>query len=91
MRRVADLDANKNFETVRTAFYELGPAALGYMTDELTLATGDNEVTPTIAGPRGRITVFQSAAATLTDQGLNSKGQWVVTASAPCRVRFIFV
>lgn len=90
-KRTDDKIVDDNFESVKAAFYELGPAALGYLTDEISLVAGDNRITPTIPGPRGRFTVFQSAAADLTDQGLNSEGQWVVTASAPCRARFIFI
>lgn len=89
--RSAELATRRNFSELQRAFRELGPLAFGYMTEELSLVAGDNPVVPTVAGPRGRITVFQTAASTLTDKGLDSNGRWIVTASAPCKARFVFL
>ena len=90
LRRVADEATQYNFTEILRNLVELGPVALAQPTALITLATGDNLVTPTVQHPQGRVVAYQSAAADLTDKGLNATGQWVLTSTAPCVVRLLF-
>lgn len=56
------------------------------------LAAGDNAITtPGKTHAKGRIVVYQSAAADLFDKGVDASGRWVINASAPCTVLLIFI
>ena len=90
--KVPDDATGRNFDAVKKAFSELGVAAQGQMTDEISLASGNNTINPPITRPRGRVTCFTSnGAVTITDVGLQSDGTWIVTASGAVTVRFLFI
>lgn len=87
--QVDDDSANHNFREISKLVYSFYDGATAKPT-EATLAIGDNEITPTVSSPQGRFIIFQSAAASLFDKGLNASGKWVINASAPCTVRLAF-
>jgi hypothetical protein len=90
IRRVQDEVTNTNFTEIGRVLAELSIAVLGRLTPLTAITTGANVITPTVAKPLARITVYQDAVSSLTDGGLNTAGQWQITASAPCNARFLF-
>lgn len=87
--RVADETSNRNFQELQRFFVELFPGVWA-REREVTLITGDNAIMPSAPRPRGRIIVYQSAAANFFDKGLNASGAWVLNSSAPCTIRIAF-
>lgn len=87
--QIKDDSVNKNFQELVKLFALFYQGAVAVQVTAV-LAAGDNEITPTVASPQGRFIVYQDAASTLFDKGLNSSGKWVINASAPCTVRLAF-
>ena len=91
LAHVDDDAAQRNFVRIAEAFAKLAALCGGHETQLIALSTGDNLITPPgQVRPRARITVYQDAPADLSDGGLQADGKWKVTASAPCRARFLF-
>jgi len=81
----------RNFSEIKKSFDEACPVIRGVITDEVTLVAGENRVKlpGKIKKPEGRLTVYQTLAADITDGGLSS-GYWLVTSTATTRVKFLF-
>lgn len=90
IKPTGDAKADRNFEEIKRILSQMHPHVNGVPTGDVNLSTGANRIKPSIPRPTGRHIVYQSAAATLTDDGLDSAGFWVIQASAPCIVRLIF-
>ena len=91
MGKVADEVTDRNFRHIADTLAKLSAHVAGQETGQISLSTGDNYVVPPNGmRPRSRITAYQDAPATIHDGGLQADGRWKVTASSPCRVRFIF-
>lgn len=86
---VDDEHTRRNFDELRRVFFDMWDGALSRETTA-TLATGDNEIRPTVSNPKGRVITYQSAAANLFDKGLNAAGNWIINSSAPCSIRLAF-
>jgi hypothetical protein len=55
-------------------------------------ASGSQRVTPAVANPRGRLTVYLSDnTVIIADGGLNSDGTWTVNPSGACTAQFIWL
>lgn len=89
LKKTGNNDLDYNFNQVGNALQGLADLA-GSKTVSVDLIAGDNQIVPTVANPQGRLLLFQSAAATLFDRGLNTLGKWVINSSAPCAVRIAF-
>lgn len=85
-----DTQPDTNFREIQRQFVEMPDLAFAKGPQTVTLAVGDNKIKPGIAKPRGRIVVYQDAAATLYDKGSNADGDWVLNASAACTIRIFF-
>lgn len=88
-KKTLDPSTDFNFSELRKVFFDLFDGAAAKST-QAALVAGDNQISPTVPFPRGRIITYQDAAANLFDKGLNSIGKWVINASAPCNIRLSF-
>lgn len=86
---VADGNTNRNFTELSKTLNQLYDGANAKQTTA-TLVVGDNEITPTVINPQGRIITYQDAASSLFDKGLNTNGKWVINASIACNIRLAF-
>lgn len=89
IREVEDELVHQNFTEIGNTWARFGPLADAADPIEYTLVTGVNALRPPLR-PRGRVVVYQSAAADLFDTGLNEAGFWVLNASAPVTVRIMW-
>lgn len=90
---VTDTKTNANFREVSKAFDEACPVIHGALTDDIDLVVGENLIKPPrrVRAPSGKIIIYQSAAADITDNGLNASGYWSLTSTAVCTVRLLFL
>jgi hypothetical protein len=87
--KIDDNNLDYNFRELTKLFLQMSDIANAKPIISVSLVTGDNQITPTVTNPQGRVIVFQDAAATLFDKGL-VKGNWVINASAPCNIKLTF-
>lgn len=88
--RCDDEQVNRNFTNMQKWMGDLSVVIRGQITPDTLLATGNNFITPPLKNVRGRIVVYQSEPADISDGGLQSDGRWLMVASAPTTVRLLF-
>lgn len=88
---VDDEVGRRNWVETERVLDRMCPVVDGALSATVDLVAGDNPVSLPrgITNPRGRLTVFLSAAVDVYDVGLVS-GRWVVNSSGAARARFLF-
>ena len=89
--RTGEPTIDRNMDRIQGQLADLRQKLLDFLTDEVSLVSGDNVVAPSIPRPRARITAYLSAAVTLYDKGLQADGTWVVNSSGTATARFLFI